>query len=262
MPTVSLSKVNMFYLEEGEGFPLVFITGLGGKAEYWKPDLKFYNKHFRCICVDNRGMGGTGLPEGDLRIRDMAEDVYEFLNIMKIDKAHILGLSMGGAIAQELVINHPEKVEKLILSSTWPKTNAYMARLFQAFIDLGKVDFGLFIDMMLLWGFNYTFYEKYLKDIKALEDDRKKTPFPFKTLKAHCEACIHHDTLSRLEKIKVPTLITVGEKDILTPPFFAGTLNEKIENSTLKTFKECGHLHLWEDPVGYRKEAIGFLNKI
>ncbi len=259
MPIVNLSKIKMNYIEEGQGFPLVFITGLGGKAEYWMDDLLFFRKHFRCICPDNRGMGGSELPPGPLTIREMAEDVCELLNYLKIEKAHLLGVSMGSAIAQELTINHPEKVEKIILSASWSKTDTYMRKLFETFTGQFGADFDIYIDMMMLWCFGHNFYKNHIGDIEAVEADRKKHPFSVDTFYAHCEACIGHDTLSRLSGIKAPTLLTVGEKDILTPVEFSQTLAAKISGSKLKIFENCGHLHLWEETIKYREMVLDFL---
>lgn len=259
MPEVSLSKIKMNYIEQGEGFPLVFITGLGGKAEYWMDDLMFFRKYFRCICPDNRGMGGSELPAGSLTIKEMAEDVSELLNHLKIEKANVLGVSMGSAIAQELAINHPEKVEKLILSASWAKTDIYMRKLFETFTAQIGTDFGIYIDMMLLWCFGHDFYQKHITDVEAVETDRKKRPFSVDTFYAHCEACIGHDTLARLENIKAKTLLTVGEKDILTPVDFSRVLASSIPNSRLEIFENCGHLHLWEDVGKYRDMAVEFL---
>jgi pimeloyl-ACP methyl ester carboxylesterase len=204
-------------------------------------------------------MGGTDIPPGPLSIRDMAEDVFELLNRLNIDKAHILGVSMGSAIAQELGINHPEKVEKLIIAAGWDKTDTYMKKLFETFTGQFAADFNVYIDMMLLWCFGHEFYRQHLGDIEAVEADRKKHPFPPETFYAHCEACIGHDTRSRLKEIKAPVLLTCGEKDILIPVEFSQALSENIPGSRLEIFKNCGHLHLWEETEKYREMVLEFL---
>jgi len=120
MPKVKVDDIQIYYEVKGEGFPLVMITGLGGNLEGWDPRLvEGLSKDFKLVMFDNRGAGRTGISNREYTIRLFADDTAGLMNTLGISKAHILGISMGGMIAQELVLNYPEKVSKLVLCSTY-----------------------------------------------------------------------------------------------------------------------------------------------
>ena len=106
----------------GSGFPLVLIMGLGAPGDKWAPNVEVYKEHFQCITIDNRGAGRSSKPECEsYSTEEMAEDVIGIMDALGIEKAFVNGVSMGGAIAQQLVLNHPERVRALILTSTFAR---------------------------------------------------------------------------------------------------------------------------------------------
>ncbi|MEM3703331.1 MAG: alpha/beta hydrolase, partial [Candidatus Bathyarchaeia archaeon] len=120
MPKIKVNDVNLYYEIRGQGFPFVMITGLGGNIDYW--DIRLLDelsKRFKLVLFDNRGSGRSDVSDRQYTIKLLAEDTVGLMNALGIPKAHIFGLSMGGMIAQELALNFPEKVEKLILCSTF-----------------------------------------------------------------------------------------------------------------------------------------------
>jgi 3-oxoadipate enol-lactonase len=122
MPRVKVGDINMYYDTRGEGFPLVLIMGFMGNADCWDPlyFLPRLSEHFKVITFDNRGAGRTDVSDREeYTIRMMADDTAGLMDALGIRRAHVLGISMGGMIAQELAINHPQKVEKLVLASTF-----------------------------------------------------------------------------------------------------------------------------------------------
>jgi pimeloyl-ACP methyl ester carboxylesterase len=123
LPKIKVNDLEVYYEVQGEGNPLVLIAGYSGTSQWWKeitPILEDLSKHYKTIAFDNRGAGRSSAPPGDYSIRKMADDVAGLLDALHIPRAHVLGYSMGGMIAQELAINHPGKVGRLILASTYP----------------------------------------------------------------------------------------------------------------------------------------------
>ena len=119
MPIAKVGDISMEYYVEGTGPPLLMIMGLGGQAKSWgEPFLERLRPHFRIVRFSNRGTGLSDNPGGELTIRLMAEDAAGLLAELGIEKAHVLGISMGGMIAQELVLNHPQAVQGLALGCT------------------------------------------------------------------------------------------------------------------------------------------------
>jgi pimeloyl-ACP methyl ester carboxylesterase len=120
MPKVNIDGFEMYYEISGEGTPLVMIMGLGANSEWWNEEIiNRLNDSFKVMILDNRGTGRSDDPGVEFSIKDLAEDVINLMDKVNIPKAHILGISMGGMIAQELALNFPEKVIKLVLCSTY-----------------------------------------------------------------------------------------------------------------------------------------------
>jgi pimeloyl-ACP methyl ester carboxylesterase len=119
MPKVKVNDIHMYYETKGEGYPLVMIYGFGGNLNAWDPRLvEGLSKHFKLILFDHRGAGRTDESDREYTIRLFADDTAGLMNALGISRANVLGISMGGMIAQELAINYPRNVSKLILCST------------------------------------------------------------------------------------------------------------------------------------------------
>jgi len=118
MPEAKINAGQLYYQLQGEGEPLLLISGLGCDNSAWLPIIDELSKSFRIIIFDNRGAGQSIVPETPYSIRDMADDVGELLDYLSIHSTRVIGHSMGGYIAQEFAINYPERVEKLILEAT------------------------------------------------------------------------------------------------------------------------------------------------
>ena len=120
MPKIKVNDIQMFYEVHGEGFPLIMIMGFTGNTSWWDPRwIQTLSEKFKVIAFDNRGAGRTDISDREYSIKLFAEDTAGLMNALGIPQANVLGISMGGMIAQELVLNYPEKVKKLVLCSTY-----------------------------------------------------------------------------------------------------------------------------------------------
>lgn len=252
----------IYYQVRGEGEPLVLLMGFGADGNTWEKHVLEYEKHFRCILLDNRGVGRSDQPEGPYTTAMMAADTVAVMHHAGIDNARVAGISMGGAIAQELALHYPSKVRNLILISTWPGFNNYAKTVYQNLKKLrvtSKPD--EFMELLQLWIFAPPFYEHGLKGLKEGQSAAASNPHPQsrKGFEGQLDACIHHNTVSRLQKISVPTLITVGGMDIFTPPIFSQVLHKGIKGSKYVSFPEGGHVHHWEDLDRFNNITTEFL---
>ncbi len=254
----------IYYQIRGNGEPLVLIMGFGADGNTWEKHVAVYEKHFQCILIDNRGVGRSDQPPGPYTTAMMAEDVVAVMNDAGVETARVAGISMGGAIAQELALNYPDKVRSLVLISTWPRFNNYAKTVYE---NLKKLRLTSkpedFMELLQLWIFAPPYYETGLKELKEGQQSAKNNPHPQSPagFEGQLDACIHHDTVDRLSKIDVPTLITVGDMDIFTPPAFSKILHEGIKGSTYVSFPEGGHVHHWEDLERFNKVTTEFLLK-
>lgn len=262
MPIVQTNGINMHYEERGTGEPLILIMGLGADGSVWEDHVKAYEKHFRCILIDNRGSGRTDKPDGPYSTRMMAEDTAGLMKALKINVAHVSGISMGSAIAQELAILYPESVKSLILNCSWDQCDHYTNRVFETFKALvATSDPVTFTRNLQLWIFTPAYHNNHLDDLLAREESGNNNPYPMPVhaFQAQCDACITHDTRGKLNKIKVPTLITVGDKDVFTPMHYSERIAKEIETAELRIFNGSGHTHHWDSLEEYNHQTLDFL---
>ena len=120
MPCTDAPGFRMYYEVHGDGFPFLLINGLGGDHTEWLLQLPEFSRHFQVIVFDNRGAGDSEAPPGPYSTAQMADDAVALLSFLGISRTHVLGFSMGGMIAQEVALRHPERVDRLVLACTSP----------------------------------------------------------------------------------------------------------------------------------------------
>jgi pimeloyl-ACP methyl ester carboxylesterase len=194
----------------------------------------------------------------------MADDTAAVLEHAGIEKARVAGISMGGAIAQEFALRYPDKVQSLVLVSTWPKFNNYAKTVYE---NLKKMRVQCkpedFTELVQLWIYAPPYYEKHLENLKEGQRNAalNQNPQTREGFEGQLDACINHDTVDRLYQIKVPTLITVGEMDIFTPPEYSEILYSRIPVSEYVKFPRAGHVHHWEELEWFNQVTTNFLLK-
>lgn len=264
MPIVNTNGIRVYYEECGQGEPLLLIMGLGSEGSAWEEHVRAWEPHYRCILIDNRGTGRSDKPAGPYTTLMMADDAAGLLGALGIERAHVAGISMGGAIAQELAISYPRRVRGLVLVSTWPRCDPYTATVFRMFSALRAVASPAeFTRMVQLWIYAPPYYED-PEHVAVLQDKQRAMPdrpVPQHTYEAQAEACATHDTLDDLSRISAPTLITVGEQDIFTPLAFSRAIHQRVCGSELVVFPRCGHVHHWEDLARFNQTVLDFLEK-
>lgn len=242
----------------------MLIMGLGADGAVWEDHVQAYEKHFRCIMIDNRGAGRTDKPEGPYSTKMMADDVVGLMQALHIEKAHVSGISMGGAIAQELALAYPERVKSLIVNCSWDCCDPYTRRIFETFRALiASADPATFTRNLQLWIFTPSYHNEKLQDLLNREEAGRNNPnpMPAHAFQAQCDACMFHHTAGRLHAIQAPTLVTVGERDIFTPLHYSERIAKEIPGAELLVFQGSGHTHHWDSLEAYNRQTIEFLMK-
>jgi proline-specific peptidase len=261
MPKAKVNDVHMYYEVEGEGFPLMMINGLGGNMEGWNPRLvEGLSKHFELVLFDNRGAGRTDLSKRKYTMRLFADDTAGLMNALGISRAHILGISMGGMIAQELAINYPQKVSKLILCSTMsqPRFSKMGSRVLEAMSQSSIEELTKLIlsfpftrdyprdllkqNPVVVFGQTSEFVKENPDLAKLLLQQGTKHPTSQEGFKYQYDAVLGFNTQARLPQIKVPTLVLHGKKDRLIPPENGSILAKAIPNAKLVFFEKSAHV--------------------
>ena len=262
MPKIHVNGIDLFYNVHGTGEALILIPGFDCDTSYWSAVVPALENKYQVIRLDNRGVGQSSAPDSPYSIKQMAGDALSLLNYLGISKVHVAGHSMGGQIAQELTLAHPEKVKSLILLSSWAKGNAKFNSLIEMFGNLPKdLDRKIYQKLLLPWMFTEKIYSTgaIAENISFIED------YPFlptsQGLYHQSRAIIQNDTSDRIANIYCPTLVVVGNEDIFTSVKFSEQLADGIPNAELIIIEGGGHGFLVELADAVVKVMLNFLAK-
>lgn len=261
MPQIHVNGIDLFYNIKGSGTPLILIAGFDCDSSYWSAVVPALVNNYQVILLDNRGVGKSSAPDSPYTIKQMADDTAALLNYLGITKVHVVGHSMGGQIAQELAVFNPEKVESLILLSSWAKGNAKFNSIIEMFGDLANhLEAKVYQKTLLPWMFTENFYSNgSIEDIKAIIE-YYPLPAPH-TLYHQSRAILNNDTSDRIGNILCPTLVVVGKKDILTPVALSKQLADNIPGAELVIIENYGHGFMIESPDTVVRVMLQFLAK-
>ena len=265
MPRIKTSAIELYYETHGAGKPLVLISGIGYTLWQWHRMVPFLAEHFQVITFDNRGVGQSDKPPGPYTAQMLAADTAGLLDALGLEKAVVMGHSMGGFVAQALALDFPEKVQKLILGSTnfggprhIPVTPEAIKVLADVSSDpLARFKNGLAISTAPGWA------EENPEMIQKWVEWRMANPIESAHYQAQLaiglgllpETAAFED---KLERIKVPTLILFGAHDKVVPPANAALLAEKIPGSIVVILPDAGHFFPIEIPEAASHAVIEF----
>ena len=261
MPMMPSNGINLWYEIKGSGHPLLLIGGLGYGAWQWKWLVPELSPYYQVITFDNRGSGQSDKPAGPYTTPMMAADTIGLLDGLGHKSAYIMGISLGGFVAQHVAIERPDLVSKLILAATnyggpraiGPRPDALKVMMDRSGdpVELLKRGFVL--------ATGPGFAERHPEVIQELLDYRLTNPVPPPQYQAQVAAGAQHDAEARIGEIHVPTLILFGEKDIVVPPENAELLRQKIPNSQVKLMPGLGHMSVVEEPAQLAQVIREFL---
>jgi pimeloyl-ACP methyl ester carboxylesterase len=266
MSMAKSGDLNMEYYVEGSGPPLLLVMGLGGQASSWgEPVLEGLQRKFTTIRFSNRGTGATDKPGTGFTVPQMSEDASGLMRAIGVERAHVFGISMGGMIAQELALKHPEQVQGLVLGCTNCGPAHSVAVAAQTIAKFGQI-MQLPIEQRIqqYWKITVTpeFIEERADFLQRIVEVGMKTPTPVETFGMQFSAVQSFDTYERLPQLKSPTLILHGDRDILVPVENAAILQERIPGSRVRVIEGTGHCFFWERPDEVVEEVVGFLSGV
>ncbi len=261
---VEVGDIKMYCVEAGAGEPLVLVMGLGGDHTAWGFQVPVLAERYRVIAFDNRGAGQTDQPDLPYTTRGMAEDTVGLMDALGIPRAHVCGVSLGGMIAQELALNHPDRVLSLQLHCSLARPDAYLLALSRTWLEMrAALSREAFTRAMSLWLFAPAtfatrpgFVEDVVQNVLANPYPPTQVGFARQTV-----AVAGHDTLDRLDRIRCPTLVTVGTEDILVPPRFSRVLGDRIPRAELRMLEGGGHGYFIEMAPAFNAVVLDFLGR-
>jgi 3-oxoadipate enol-lactonase len=252
MPTISVGEVELDYQRSGSGPPLLAIMGMSGTYLHWgEPFLAQLRESFEVIAYDHRGVGASSRLAGEITTAQMAEDAQGLLEALEIDSAHVLGISMGGMIAQELALAHPGSIRTLTLGCTYCggegsalSAPEVLQRLFES-MSSGDRERAI-----------RTGWETNVSAAKAADQDAyaafrgiaRERAVAVPVVMAQAQAIFGHDTSARLPSLTVPTLVIHGTEDQMLPVQNGRLIASLIPGAQLEILEGVGHLFFWERP--------------
>ena len=259
MPKIAVRDIEVNYQEEGDGFPLVLIHGLNGDATGWAVVMPEFAKCYRVIAPEVRGHGASGKPDIPYSIPQFSQDLFEFLRQLKIEQVHVLGLSMGGAIAQQFALDLPERVRSLILVSTFSYIDPHLHGAFSRLREsLARGGYPAFFDEVVKLAFTPKFVSANTASIAELKEKRIKINSPVAIGRA-TDACLSFNLKEEISRINHPTLIISGREDIFTPLHLSEQIHRSIRGSEWKIMEGVGHNLYIEKPAEMISIVLEFL---
>ncbi len=241
---------------------LVLIQGMGLTRLGWEPVLRKLRRHFRLVLVDNRGVGHSDRPDGSFTVADMAGDIVAVLDAAGIRRAHVLGASLGGMVAQELAITHPERVDGLVLACTapgWPFAYPMPAASMRLIVATSGMTAEAARRRHTENALSARTVREHPELVNRLLELQGSQPAHAGVLPAQAAAGARYVGGLRKARIGARTLVLHGGADTVVAPRNGRLLAGRIPGAQLMTFPELGHLLFWEDPDGFADAVAAFL---
>jgi 3-oxoadipate enol-lactonase len=255
----------LYWESHGEGSPLVLVMGIGYDATLWGLyQVPFFSDYFQTIVFDNRDVGRSSQATEAYTIADMADDVAGLLDGLGIERAHILGLSMGGMIGQEFAIRHPERLNKLVLTGTSaaPARAKFDPISVWSFVKTHDPEGITFAAQQFLWLFSESFRRNHQAVDQTLQMlASNPNPVSAAAYQRQAAAYIKHDALNRLGQVTAPAIVIAGEQDRLTPPWICREVADSIPNARFQLIEGDGSSHVLplERPNDFNRAVLSFL---
>ncbi|MRR17518.1 MAG: alpha/beta fold hydrolase [Deltaproteobacteria bacterium] len=265
MPTIKVRDINIYYETYGTGEPLVLIMGLRRNLTWWYRQIPELSRHYRVVVFDNRGAGRSDKPVMEYSISLFADDTAGLMDALGIPKAHILGISMGGYIAQELALRHPDKVRSLLLGCTScggsravlmseERTKKFTANEGLTPAEILRKDMDIY--------FSDGFIANHPDEVKEFIEISLQYYQPADAFLRQFAACLKHNTADRAGGIRVPVLIATGDDDPLVPQANSLVLTELLPEAKLVVFPGRRHCFFIEEAETFNRQALEFFQTV
>ncbi len=262
MPYTDNGGTRLFWEQSGAGPAVLLIHGLGYTHDMWYRTVPVLSRRYRVIVFDNRGVGRSDVPPGAYRVSDMAQDAATVLDAAGVDAAHVVGISLGGAIAQELTLRHPSRVRGLVLVATLcggPRAVPAEPDVGVKLLARGKMPAEQGIRVMNPYVYDPGTSQERIDEDLAI---RLRTYPSTQGYMGQVQAVLSWSSYDRLPEITAPTLVIHGESDRLIPPGNGRIIADRIPGSRLMLIPQASHILFTDQPEAAHGAMLGFLDEL
>jgi 3-oxoadipate enol-lactonase len=261
MPRIEANGQDLYYEVHGDGEPLLCVMGLAADTLAWLPQVPAFAARHRTVIFDNRDVGQSSMAEGSYEISDMAQDTLALADGLDLDSFHLLGVSMGGAIAQEVALAAPERVRTLTLAVTFARGGPWARKLSEVWgAQVQRMSREERVDELML----LTMSEQWFEDAGAVEWLRgmmlqNPHPQPADAFARQLDAASRHDARDRLESLTMPVHVISAEHDVLVYAWKAEEVAELIPGSKLTVLEHAPHGITLERAEEFNAAVLDFI---
>lgn len=260
MPKVAVAGGEISYEEAGSGHPLIMVSGLAGTGRGWAGQIGPFSSRYRVVTYDQRGTGGSDRLQRSFSVDQMTAELIGLMDALGIERAHLVGQSTGGAIAQTAAILHPQRVARIVMYATWTYCDPWFRRLFEArrqmYLECGDELHQRFHPLFL-------YSPDYVNAHDAeLEEERRRTVAgapPIEVSVGRIDAIMKFDRRADLGRIKAPVLVMAARDDFITPSYHAQALAAAIPGAQLMIFEGGGHSLSKTRTAEFNQAVLDFL---
>ena len=261
MPTIEANGQTLYHEVHGEGEPLLCVMGLSADVLAWTLQVPSFSAQHRTVIFDNRDVGRSSMASADYEVADMAQDALALADALELDSFHLLGVSMGGAIAQEMACRAPERVRTLTLAVTFAAGGSWARKFSELWgARVGKVSREEHIDELMLLNHSEEFFEnaEMVAFVRGMML-QNPNPQPPEAFARQLAASSRHDTRDRLGSLSMPTHVIGAEHDILVPVWKARELAELIPDARLTVIEGGPHGSSIERAEEFNRLVLDFI---
>jgi 3-oxoadipate enol-lactonase len=263
MPTIEANGQTLYHEVHGEGEPLLLVMGLAADTMAWALQVPAFAPHYKTVIFDNRDVGRSSMAEGPYEIADMAQDALALADALELDSFHLVGVSMGGAIAQEMALAAPARIRTLTLAVSFAAGGAWARKLAETWGGrVQKMSREERIDELMLLTMSEAFFENaegvaWLRDVML----QNPHPQPAEAFARQLDASSRHNARERLASLAIPSHVVGAEYDILVPVWKSRELAEIIPNAKLTVIDESPHGANLERAEEFNRAVLAFLRE-
>jgi len=261
MPRASVEEsLELYYELHGRGNPVIMINGLTSTVESWRYQVPAFSERYQVLVYDCRGQGRSDKPSSGYTGQHHTADLLALTSHLQLGKAHVVGHSFGAYIALNYAIEYPDKVRSLVVSDTAGEAYPLIEKILRSWVDAqehGGLD--LRFDISLPWLYAESFIGSNPRKIRLFREAFRKNDL--NAVRGLTLESLENDATPRLREIKAPTLLVLGEEDILTPFRYAEKLLEQIPDARLSVIKGCGHVPPIEKHREFNQIVLEFLGE-